>query len=251
MAIDWTAIYNDELSKIEDPTTKINNLKAVDVGVLDAQKIAQEAAFGKNRDEALRQSYITREMNKKDLPMIMAEQGLNGGYTETAAMDLLRDYRNSANSANRGYNDSVTDLANTYGTNVASLNSSYGQQLLAALANRNTQATNNANIRAQIQQAEEQAALQREQWEWQKAQAAGTSQPSTQITATDNPTAPSSTSPSTYTGTVINPYTNAGYAWTSGQQAVNALDNQIVSTPYGTNYREKVSTPYGTSYRWI
>ena len=183
MPIDWNAIYEEELAKIEDPTTGINALKDADVKALDTAKATQESTLGKTRDESLRQSYITREMNKRDLPSIMSNMGLTGGITETAAGDLLRDYRNTSNSARKGYNTGVTDIANTYNTNVAGLNSTYGQRILDALANRNTTATTNANIRAQIAQAEEAAALARDQWDWQKAQTETTATPAATIAA--------------------------------------------------------------------
>lgn len=228
--IDWNAIYNEELNKIADPTEQINALKSADIGALDTAKAAQELKLGQTRDESLRQAYVTREMNRKDLPAIMSNMGLTGGITETAANDLLRDYRNTSNSARRSYDTSATDLANTYGTNVANLNSTYGQRILEALANRQATATNSANIRAQIAQAEAAAAeaqrqakvqedLAREQWEWQKSQSA------LAAAAAAAPVAAAGTGG--YTGPEKEP-----------NNASKPMANKTVGAGYGTNYSD-------------
>lgn len=251
MAIDWNAIYEDELKKIEDPTTKLEELKKADIGALDTAKAAEEQKLGQTRDETLRQAYVTREMNKKDLPAIMANMGLTGGITETAGNDLLRDYRNSSNSANKSYNASATDLANAYGVNVANLTSRYGERLLEALQNRTNTATNSANIRAQIQQAEEQAAearrqfdeeqkLIKEQWEWQKAQAAAAAAApaaSTQIVATGGGGGSTGTS-----GDNVNPYGSGTGTFAGSGVTSNAMDQ--------SNYAKAIAAQQKTAQQY-
>jgi hypothetical protein len=172
MAIDWNAIYEEELNRIPDTSDQLRKLQQQDIAALDTQRGAQESALRKQLSDAMRQAYITREMNRRDLPAIMSNMGLTGGITETAANDLLRDYRNTRNTANRSFTDSQTSLANTYNTNLASLNSDYGQRILDAMAQRRNEATNNANLRYQIAEAERQYQLQQEQWKWQQQQAA-------------------------------------------------------------------------------
>jgi hypothetical protein len=172
MAIDWNAIYEEELNRIPDTSEQLRGLQQKDIAALDTQRDAQESALRQQLSDAMRQAYITREMNRRDLPAIMSNMGLTGGVTETAANDLLRDYRNTRNTANRSFTDSQTSLKNTYNTNLAALNSDYGQRILDAMAQRRNEATNNANLRYQIAEAERQYQLQQEQWKWQQQQAA-------------------------------------------------------------------------------
>jgi hypothetical protein len=266
MAIDWNAIYEEEFNKIEDPTARINTLKETDIKAIRTAADAQDALFGRTRDESKRQAYVTQQLNRRDMPTYMAALGLTGGPTETAIIDANRDYRNTVNSADRTYGDAATALKTNLAANEATVGSTYGQQLLQALENRKTQATNNASLRAQLLQAMEQAALQREQWDWQKSQAEAANTP---IIATQQASAPIAapeqsgvttpqkvTNPYTIAGYgsyvnrntgSVNPYTQAGYGIPGAtktkteQQKASLISpaKQAVSTPYGTQYRYK------------
>jgi hypothetical protein len=184
MAIDWDTIYEEELAKIDDPTDDIGNLKTADIKALDDQTAASKQELKTTLVDALRQAYVAKEMNKKDLPALMSNLGLTGGVTETAASDLLRDYRNSRNSANTNYNKFLTDIDNTYTQGINSINSKYGQMLIDALAQRSRDAYSNTGTRFQNE-------LAKAQWDLQQLQAA----PPAAVTTSgddgnDNPTAP-------------------------------------------------------------
>lgn len=253
MAIDWNAIYQEELARIDDPTNQINGerdlalgaltsnkdtslaalnaRKESDINAMNETKTAQENKLSDVLTDALRVAYINREMEKKDLPALMSNLGLTGGVTETAAGDLLRNYRNSRNSANKSYNTSLTDLSNNYNTNLAALNSQYQgdwddivsayntnysntqrdyeQQLREALSVREANATSNANTRYAQKVAEENAA-----WERAQAEAAArANQPSTQIIAPTEPDEPEvQHPPRANVPEGFNPYTTPGYA---------------------------------------
>ena len=164
MAIDWDTIYEEELAKIDDPTDDIGNLKTADIKALDDQTAASKQELKTTLVDALRQAYVLKEMNKKDLPALMSNLGLTGGVTETASSDLLRDYRNSRNSANTNYNKSLTDIDNTYTQGINSINSKYGQMLTDALAQRSRDAYSNTGTRFQNE-------LAKAQWDLQQLQA--------------------------------------------------------------------------------
>ena len=155
----FDAIYDQIYNSLPDVEGQLKALQQNDVDSLTAQKDAQDKKLQTERDETLRQAYITQELNKRDLPAMMAAQGLTGGITETAATDILRDYRNSTNSSRKAYSDAYTDLSNTYDTNVAGVNSTYGQKIIDALAQKRSEAMQNAQIKYQIKQAEEAAWL--------------------------------------------------------------------------------------------
>lgn len=153
----FDAIYDQIYNSLPDVEAKLKEMQQSDIDALSVQRDAQDKRLQGNRDETLRQAYITQEMNRRDLPAMMAAQGLTGGITETAANDLLRDYRNSTNAARKAYTDAYTDLSTTYDTNVASLNSAYAQKIMDALAQKRAEAQQKAQVAYQIKQAEEAA----------------------------------------------------------------------------------------------
>lgn len=285
MAIDWNSIYAEELARIEDPTNTINNeretalgslttnkdsalkslqdLQTGDETALSTAKGAQEKTLKDTLTEALRQAYISREMNKKDLPALMSNLGLTGGVTETAASDLLRGYRNSKNSADKNYNTSLTDLGtgynsnlaalrsqygkqsadliNTYNTNYGNTQSSYQQQLRDALATRLNNVTTNTNNRYAQATAAEQA-------EWERKQASMTPAASSGGGGGDDAyweQQKKDTLPNAEVPEGFNPYAQAGYAGAGDAGAMSkALDDSMARQG-----KEKVVTQYGTFYR--
>ncbi len=298
MAIDWNAIYAEELARIDDPTTQINSerdaalgaltsnkdtsltaleaRKQSDIDAMNDTKTAQENKLDAALADALRSAYISREKNKKDIPALMSNLGLTGGITESAAIDLLRDYRNSRNAANKSHDTSITDLNTGYNSNLAALNSQYQgnwddiisayntnysnaqrdyeQQLREALSAREANATTNANTRYAQKVAEENAA-------WERAQAEAAANQPTQIIATQ-PSGPSNPNPTpeelkqqgystgynygqgAVSGATSDPMDQANQQKARSVQQGTALDNQMRAQG-----KEKVVTPYGTYYR--
>ena len=81
--------------------------------------------LGKSRDKAMREAYITREQSKRDVPTMLAQQGITGGATETTLSNLYRNYMNARNAANESYDTNKVTLDNEYQTNMLKLRDSY------------------------------------------------------------------------------------------------------------------------------
>ncbi len=148
MTWDETVAQYEDL--LPDARAEVEALRKTDVDALDTQKAYQAGLLQKQMETAKQQAYITREMNKRDMPQYLAQQGLSGGITETAANELLRSYRNAVNSADESYTTNLNDLENTYATNLASTNSTYGQMLMQALADQRAEALQRALYAAQM-----------------------------------------------------------------------------------------------------
>jgi hypothetical protein len=157
---DYKKIYNDAYASLEDQynTQKqaLEDEQAKEKAVLDEQKRVADTRLLDTRNEALRQAYISRMQNQRDMPGLMAAQGLSGGASETAIASIMRGYQNSRNAANKEYGTNQTTLDTDYNANSSTLGTKY-TQLLNDLQN---QRNNDAIAQAQLQY---QAEVQREQ----------------------------------------------------------------------------------------
>lgn len=81
--------------------------------------------LSKSRDKAMREAYITREQSKRDVPTMLAQQGITGGATETTLSNLYRNYMNARNSANESFDTNKVNLDNEYQSNMLKLRDSY------------------------------------------------------------------------------------------------------------------------------
>ena len=223
MAIDWDAIYADELNRLPDSTEQYNTQMNADIDALTTQRDSSASKLQNQLKEALTQAYINQELAKRDLPAQLANQGLGGGLTETAYSDILSSHRNATNAANKSYTDADTELNNTYGTNVAGIRSDYGNRILAAMDARRQQAQANANTRYQNE-------LAQQQWEWQKEQAekqAAAASQSTQIIATGNGSESGTRTPASYQNTGGSGA--QGQAYTGGKAPTSTAANAYLN----------------------
>lgn len=71
-------------------------------------------------DSALKQAYINRMMNQKNMPQALTAQGLSGGASESTLGSLLNAYSNSRNNIETNRAGNLTSLANTLANNISS-----------------------------------------------------------------------------------------------------------------------------------
>lgn len=100
-------------------------------------------------ESSLKQAYINKMMNERNLGQQMSAMGLNGGATETTLARMLNNYGNARNdintTANRNlsslegnYNDNLSEALQAYNSAVANANWQKAQQTMSlenALAN--------------------------------------------------------------------------------------------------------------------
>lgn len=93
------------------------------------------AGVNRQADKTQNEAYINYMLSKRDLPQMMAAQGINGGAAESTLAGLQNNYGNSRNDIDVERNGNLTDLLQSFNANKASalqaLNSS-----LADLENR-------------------------------------------------------------------------------------------------------------------
>lgn len=100
-------------------------------------------------DEALRQTYINRMQQQRNLNQLLSAQGLNGGASETTTAGMLNNYANSRNTLESERTAQLANLMNTYQNNLAELANQKASGDAADLTGYQTNlgnlAANNAN----------------------------------------------------------------------------------------------------------
>lgn len=100
-------------------------------------------------DSALRQAYINRMQQQRNLNQLLSAQGLNGGASETTTAGMLNNYANSRNALENERTAQLASLMNTYQNNLAELANQKASGDAADLTSYQTNlgnlAANNAN----------------------------------------------------------------------------------------------------------
>ena len=93
------------------------------------QNIVDDAAA------SLKQAYINKMQNERNLRQQMSAMGLNGGATETTMAGMLNNYGNARNEINTTQNKNLSSLEGNYNDNLSSAMQAYN----SAVANANLQ----------------------------------------------------------------------------------------------------------------
>lgn len=100
-------------------------------------------------DSALREAYINRMQQQRNLNQLLSAQGLNGGASETTTAGMLNNYANSRNALENERTAQLARLMNTYQNNLAELANQKASGDAADLTSYQTNlgnlAANNAN----------------------------------------------------------------------------------------------------------
>lgn len=83
----------------------------------------------KQADKAQNQAYINYMLTKRDMPQLLAAQGVNGGAAESTLASVANNYGSSRNNIDTGRNDSLSELLNQLNANKASALQSYNSSL--------------------------------------------------------------------------------------------------------------------------
>lgn len=103
-----------------------------------------KSAINSDARNSMKQAYINRVLQEKNLDQSLAAQGLSGGATETTKASMSNNYGNARNEIDRTRNN-----------NLSTLEGEYNQNLAAAL-----QAYNSAVANAQLQKAQQEMELE-------------------------------------------------------------------------------------------
>ncbi len=121
--------------------------------------------------QAKQDAYVAKRMAERDLPQLMAAQGITGGLTETTASNIYNDWLKAQNKANSAFASASTEVGNAYNTDLASMKTKWAQTIGEAEQNKRNDAFAKAQWAYQAWQAEE----ERKRQEAEKAAAAARS----------------------------------------------------------------------------
>lgn len=159
MAVSYEDIYKKQYKKTIGDT--VENLKEAEGAGLKSLKTSYDATEKKltqNRDNSLKQAYISKMKEEKEAPALLARQGLNGGYSESAQASITRNYQNNRTAAENNYQDNMANAQTAYNSDVASLKATYADAINSAKQNAIALATSQASNIYNAALAEEQAA---------------------------------------------------------------------------------------------
>lgn len=109
--------YNDSYRNNVD-TTFYNNSIDKYRDYAEQQRANQLGQAQKTQQSALRQAYVTRMQNQKNLNDNLARQGIRGGASETANMRLMNQYGQARQAANTDYSNSVNSINQAIDQNI-------------------------------------------------------------------------------------------------------------------------------------
>lgn len=174
MAIDFQKMFEEELAKsgtgYEEQIKEYQNSQKAEEQALQAQQALQQVKLQKDKQNSQQDAYVAKRMAEKNMPQMLAAQGLTGGMAETTASNIFNDYLKSNTAAENRYSTANSEMQNSYMTNSAALKTKYSQLLSEARQKQR----DDAFARAQWahQTSVEEAERKRKEEEAKQAQAA-------------------------------------------------------------------------------
>ena len=128
--------YNNNMSALESAYAK--RMSGLDSN-LASTKDQLSSSYGnsrtslqQNEENALREAYINRMMNEKNLKQQLNAQGLTGGASESAIASMLNNYGTSRNNIQNTAADNLRELEQTYNSNLATAQQKYNDAVNSA-----------------------------------------------------------------------------------------------------------------------
>ena len=118
-------VYKSAVDNYANRIAQVKKNRQEDEAAVTNRYNTSVSQLGKSRDKAMREAYITREQSKRDVPTMLAQQGITGGATETTLSNLYRNYMNARNAANESFDTNKVTLDNEYQSNMLKLRDSY------------------------------------------------------------------------------------------------------------------------------
>lgn len=120
--------YDEYLGALAD------NLASTKSALYDAYSRSSQAINSDARN-SMKQAYINKVLQEKNLDQSLAAQGLSGGATETTKASMSNNYGNARNEIDRTRNNNISTLEGEYNQNLAAAMQAYN----SAVANANLQ----------------------------------------------------------------------------------------------------------------
>ena len=82
--------------------------------------------------QALREAYIRKMLDARDMAQLLTAQGLTGGASETTTANLLNNYNNSRNNLNRDFARNLLSLSTNHESSLADILGRYNDKVAQA-----------------------------------------------------------------------------------------------------------------------
>lgn len=99
------------------------------LGVLQDSYNQGTGNVNQQADKSQQQAYINYMLTMRDMPQLLAAQGVNGGAAESTLAGLKNNYGNARNEIDTGRNNSLAELLTQLNANKASAQQSYNNSL--------------------------------------------------------------------------------------------------------------------------
>lgn len=114
--------YDEQIKGYQESQVK-------EMAALEAQRANQENKLKADRQSSQQDAYVSKRMAEKNMPQLLAAQGITGGMAETTASNVFNDYLKAKTKADSIYSTASNDLQSNFMTNSANLSTKYTQLL--------------------------------------------------------------------------------------------------------------------------
>ncbi len=133
MELDLPKMIEEGLAKsgggYEEQIKEYEEAQKAEEQALQAQQVLQQVKLQKDKQNSQQDAYVAKRMAEKNMPQMLAAQGLTGGMAETTASNIFNDYLKSNTAAENRYSTANSELQNSYMANRAELKTKYSQLL--------------------------------------------------------------------------------------------------------------------------
>ncbi|MEA5002411.1 MAG: peptidoglycan-binding domain-containing protein [Christensenella sp.] len=180
MEKDFQKMFEEGLAKsgtgYDEQIKGYEQSQAAETAALETQRANQEKKLQAERQGSHQDAYVSKRMAEKNMPQLLAAQGITGGMAETTASNVFNDYLKSKTKADGIYSSANSELQNSFMTNNANLQTKYAQLLSEARQKQRDDAFAKMQWAYQAKNEEEDRAEKKKQQEieaWAKASKGG------------------------------------------------------------------------------
>lgn len=85
-----------------------------------------------DNEQALREAYIRKMLDARDMAQLLTAQGLTGGASETTTANMLNNYANNRNALNRDFARNLLSLSTNHESSLADILGKYNDKVAQA-----------------------------------------------------------------------------------------------------------------------
>lgn len=130
----YDSVLADQRAAMEARQKALEENYQRQLGVLQNAHNNNVDTLNGQREDALRSAYVSYMLGQKDLNQRLANQGINGGMSETVMANLLNNYGGNRGNIENQYQQVLGNLNSAYDSNVASLSNQHENNIADVLS---------------------------------------------------------------------------------------------------------------------